>query len=80
MPVMEPQESPRRRWFRQRTFGYGWTPITWEGWLVTLVLTLSPIPILVLTHASLLGVGLVLLVVLIGFLFVAALTSWQGDS
>jgi hypothetical protein len=24
-------------WFRQKTFGYGATPNTWQGWLVTLV-------------------------------------------
>jgi hypothetical protein len=27
--------SPRP-WFRTRSSGLGWTPITWEGWLVTL--------------------------------------------
>ena len=21
-------------WFRRKTYGYGWTPNTWEGWLV----------------------------------------------
>lgn len=25
-----------RYWFRQRTFGYGATPNTWQGWLFTL--------------------------------------------
>ena len=24
-------------WFRAKRFGWGWTPITWEGWLVTLL-------------------------------------------
>jgi hypothetical protein len=24
-------------WFRQKTFGYGATPNTWQGWLLTLV-------------------------------------------
>ncbi|HEY2659979.1 MAG TPA: hypothetical protein VGI79_09680 [Caulobacteraceae bacterium] len=24
-------------WFRVRANGLGWTPITWEGWLVTLI-------------------------------------------
>lgn len=28
--------SPRP-WFRVRESGLGWTPITWEGWLITLV-------------------------------------------
>ena len=26
-----------RYWFRQKTFGYGATPVTWQGWAVTLV-------------------------------------------
>jgi hypothetical protein len=25
-----------RPWFRVRESGLGWTPITWEGWLITL--------------------------------------------
>jgi hypothetical protein len=25
-----------RYWFRQKTFGYGATPNTWQGWLFTL--------------------------------------------
>lgn len=25
-----------RYWFRQKTFGYGATPNTWQGWAVTL--------------------------------------------
>jgi hypothetical protein len=32
-------------WFRRRTFGYGWTPITWEGWLVTLGLCIALVAI-----------------------------------
>lgn len=30
-------------WFRRKTYGWGWTPITWEGWLVTLVVIVIPI-------------------------------------
>ena len=25
-----------RPWFRARASGLGWTPVTWEGWLVTI--------------------------------------------
>jgi hypothetical protein len=25
-----------RCWFRPKSFGYGATPVTWEGWLLTL--------------------------------------------
>lgn len=24
-------------WFRAKTYGYGWTPCSWEGWLVIAV-------------------------------------------
>jgi len=24
-------------WFRAKRYGWGWYPITWQGWLVTLV-------------------------------------------
>ena len=23
-----------RLWFKAKTYGYGWTPATWEGWVV----------------------------------------------
>ncbi len=26
-----------RYWFRQKSFGYGATPNTWQGWLLTIV-------------------------------------------
>lgn len=24
-------------WFKPRTFGYGWSPATWEGWVATAI-------------------------------------------
>jgi hypothetical protein len=27
----------KKYWFRARSFGWGWTPSSWQGWLVTLV-------------------------------------------
>jgi hypothetical protein len=23
------------KWFRRKRWGYGWTPCTWQGWVVT---------------------------------------------
>jgi len=28
------EDEEPRAWFRERTFGMGWTPVTWQGWLV----------------------------------------------
>jgi catechol 2,3-dioxygenase-like lactoylglutathione lyase family enzyme len=30
-------------WFRRKTYGWGWTPITWQGWLVTLIVVVIPL-------------------------------------
>lgn len=27
----------RKLWFRAKEFGWGWYPITWKGWLVTVI-------------------------------------------
>lgn len=27
-------------WFRAKNYGWGWYPITWEGWLVTILFIL----------------------------------------
>ena len=25
----------KKLWFKRKTYGYGWTPNTWQGWLFT---------------------------------------------
>ncbi len=27
----------KKLWFRAKTYGWGWTPSSWEGWLVTVL-------------------------------------------
>ena len=27
------------RWFRRKTLGYGWTPCSWQGWVVMALFT-----------------------------------------
>lgn len=34
---MRAKASHKRLWFKRRTFGYGWTPVTWEGWTATII-------------------------------------------
>lgn len=26
-------KTDNRYWFKRRRYGYGWTPVTWQGWL-----------------------------------------------
>lgn len=30
----------KKPWFRSRTYGWGWTPCSWEGWTVVAVFIL----------------------------------------
>ena len=30
-------ENSKKLWFKRKLYGWGWTPATWQGWLVTLV-------------------------------------------
>lgn len=30
--------EPRKAWFGPKAYGYGYSPITWEGWLATAAL------------------------------------------
>ena len=32
-------------WFVNKTYGYGWTPATWEGWLVLLFWLILFVPL-----------------------------------
>lgn len=31
------KDNPKRYWFKRKLYGWGWTPVTWQGWLVILV-------------------------------------------
>lgn len=31
------QDNPKHLWFKRKLFGWGWTPVTWQGWLVIAV-------------------------------------------
>lgn len=29
------KDNPKKYWFKRKVFGWGWTPVTWQGLLVT---------------------------------------------
>lgn len=28
------RDNPRHYWFKRKLYGWGWTPVTWQGWAV----------------------------------------------
>ena len=31
------KDNPKGLWFKQKRFGWGWTPVRWQGWLVIVI-------------------------------------------
>lgn len=31
------KDNPKGYWFKRKLYGWGWTPATWQGWLITLI-------------------------------------------
>lgn len=31
------RDNPQGYWFKRKLYGWGWTPVTWQGWAVTLL-------------------------------------------
>lgn len=31
------KDNPQHYWFKRKLYGWGWTPVTWQGWLVVVV-------------------------------------------
>jgi hypothetical protein len=29
------KDNPKKLWFKAKWYGWGWTPVSWKGWLVT---------------------------------------------
>ncbi|HEY7421948.1 MAG TPA: hypothetical protein VH541_08050 [Gaiellaceae bacterium] len=40
------QQQTNKPWFRRKTYGVGWTPASWQGWLITLAVVLGTIAVL----------------------------------
>ena len=47
-------DNPKGYWFKAKLYGWGWMPVTWQGWLVILVylITLLAIGFLIDENAS----------------------------
>lgn len=35
--MSEHKKKVRKLWFRAKEYGWGWFPISWQGWLVTIL-------------------------------------------
>ncbi len=75
------KNNPEHYWFKRKIWGWGWIPVTWQGWLLTF-LYVSLINIIIITRevaipgnpdsgSNFLVFGLPFIVLTIFFLFIA---------
>jgi drug/metabolite transporter (DMT)-like permease len=31
------KDNPNHLWFKRKLYGFGWTPATWQGWVVVVI-------------------------------------------
>ena len=43
------KDNPKGHWFKAKLYGWGWTPVKWQGWLV-IITYIALIVILVITR------------------------------
>jgi ABC-2 type transport system ATP-binding protein len=63
-------------WFRRRRVGVGWRPVTWEGWLITLVAVALVVGVLTLLHTS---AGVPVVIVTVAAYVVVALRTAEAQ-
>jgi hypothetical protein len=68
----------RKPWFGPRRFGWGWSPITWEGWVVSLIFIAAIVAAGLLLSSTRRTVVIILLVV--ALVLVSYLTSGPPGS
>ena len=68
-----------QRWFRRRRVGLGWRPITWQGWLITLLTMAGAIAALVVLRGSAARIPIAILI-LGGYAIVALATGGGRQS
>ncbi len=71
-------------WFKAKTYGWGWTPATWEGWAVIAVYVAVLVTILrrlegkvFSARETLLEVTLPIIVITVALI---AVSAWKGES
>jgi hypothetical protein len=80
-------QTPKKYWFVARTYGYGWTPASWQGWVLLLAYVTALLYVggrvqtLQTTRALILEFGVPAVLLTIGFLWIVIKTGekprWQ---
>jgi ABC-2 type transport system ATP-binding protein len=71
--------SSSRRWFQRRRVGFGWRPVSWQGWALTLLAVGSAIAVVVLLRKSAARIPFLILILAL-YAVVALLTGGRESA
>ena len=72
------KNNPQGYWFKRKLFGWGWVPVKWQGWLVTMIgIVIGIAGICVGEADDAPGAALIGIVVMIAFIVVFGF--WKGE-
>lgn len=85
VPMVKISDKPHNYWFKRRRYGWGWIPVTWQGWLSLLVFVLVVINAAFLLppkpeRPTILNLVLFLLIVLSAILILAGVAYAKGPT
>ncbi|MFO7287909.1 MAG: hypothetical protein LOD94_12975 [Gammaproteobacteria bacterium] len=69
------EKREESHWFGAKTYGIGWTPVTWQGWVVVIVFVVLVIGGMALIDEWWLKVAYAVLLI-VALVFLAA---WKGE-
>ncbi len=49
------RDNPKGYWFKNKIYGWGWTPVTWQGWVVILAYIASVIALVSMSEEAIPG-------------------------
>ena len=72
------KDNPKGYWFKAKMYGWGWTPVKWQGWLVVAV------SIVIVAIGMQIGEaddapGVVLISILLAIAIIFTFGYWKGE-
>ncbi|MCF7866205.1 hypothetical protein K9L67_04565 [Candidatus Woesearchaeota archaeon] len=73
--------SKNKLWFRRKTYGWGWTPCTWQGWIVVIIFIILLFGVIEIFKYKLIDGDSIGFFLSIAFLCVALvfISHWKGE-
>ena len=72
------KDNPKGLWFKRKLYGWGWVPVSWQGWLVAIIgITIALAGVYLGETDDAPGAALIGILLMIALIFVFGF--WEGE-